>query len=194
MTDPGLSNRLRQHSRRSGLTIGLSMAATIAVLVGGFVAIFALTLPWVSDFVPLQARERTPTPPPAIVAQVEPADAGPAPTSVLNAITGNQNEEAAPAVAPEATQPPEPTETPEAFEATHQIRSDQAVNLRPQPSSETTPDNQPLALPPSTQLQYLDEDQPTNDPSDAPRWMRFRTEDGDEGWVRQLDVVEVNGQ
>jgi len=191
MTDPGLSNRLRQHSRRSGLMVGLSMAATIAVLVGGFVAIFALTLPWISDFVPLQARERTPTPPPAIVAQVEPADAGPAPTSVLNAITGNQDEAAAPAVAPEATQPPEPTETPEAFEPTHAVRNanGESINLRPEPSRDRPAI---VALLPDTPLQYLNEDAPTTIPDDAPGWMRFRTEDGDEGWIRQIDAVEID--
>jgi hypothetical protein len=37
-------------------------------------------------------------------------------------------------------------------------------------------------------LQYLGEDAPTTDPSDGNRWMKFRTENGDEGWVREIDT------
>ncbi|MDP9368581.1 MAG: hypothetical protein M3Q03_09960, partial [Chloroflexota bacterium] len=51
MTDPGLTNRLRQHSRRAGIMVGLSMALTIAICVGGFTTIYARLAPFTSDFV-----------------------------------------------------------------------------------------------------------------------------------------------
>jgi len=189
MTDPGLNNRLRQHSRRAGLMVGLSMAATILICIGGFALVYGWLTPLLSDIVPV------PTPQ---VAE-EPVEA-PAGAQVAQA---NQPDRAnqAPAVAaaaepppPAPTEPPAPapapTATEEAFRPDYQVRSDQSVNLRPQPSSENTADNQPIrALPPATPLQYLNEDQPTTNPNDAPRWMRFRTEENEEGWIRELDVV-----
>lgn len=182
MTDPGLSNRLRQHSRRSGLVVGLSMAGAIAILVGVFVAIYAISLPFVSDFVPLQAAERTPTPPPAIIAQAETIQGvAPAPTSVLNAITPRQNQAA---VAPEATRPAEATETAEAFEPTHQIKNEtgESIYLRRTASIAEAPIR---SLAPETPLLYLGEETETPDNG---TWMRFRTAENEEGWVREVDA------
>lgn len=189
MSDPGLSNRLRQRSRRAGVMVGLSMAATIAVCIGGFAAVYGFIGPFLSDIVPVAARpvEATQTPPVEAVAQEAEATAAPevaAPAETPTPPTPTQEPEAA----------PEPTATEVAFRPNWQIRADQAVNLRPQPSSETTPDNQPTALQPQTPLQYLDEDEPATNPDDAPRWMRFRTDDGLEGWIRQIDVVAYEDQ
>jgi hypothetical protein len=44
-------------------------------------------------------------------------------------------------------------------------------------------------------LMYLDESTPTEDASgdglnEGDMWMRFRTEDGQEGWIREIDVTE----
>src|SRR5215213_108299 len=50
MNTPGLSQRLNQRSRRAGLAIGLSMAATIAVCVGTFSMIYAAIEPVARDF------------------------------------------------------------------------------------------------------------------------------------------------
>lgn len=92
--------------------------------------------------------------------------------------------------------PEEPTAAPSAdttttpaaddFEPTHQIGAAQSVNFRAGPS---TGDSIIEALSPATPLQYLDEDAPTTNPSDGDRWMRFRTEDGQEGWVREIDTT-----
>ncbi len=187
MSDPGLSNRLRQRSRRAGLMVGLSMAATIAVCIGGFAAVYGFIGPFLSDIVPIptQLIEATDSPDAEAVAQ------GPGPTEAP-AVVGPAETPAPPTPTPAA--PAAPTATEEAFQPDYQIRADQAVNLRPQPSSVTSANNQPTALPPSTPLEYLDEDQPTDDPNDAPRWMRFRTEEGVEGWIRQLDVIQYEDQ
>lgn len=183
MTDPGLSNRLRQRSRRAGLAVGLTMAATIAICIGGFAASFGFLGPLLSDIVPVPTRERE-------VVQAAPDDGGGEEVAAPTEVPAVEAADEAPPPTPTAEPEVEPTATEEAFEPTHQIRSDQAVNLRPQPSSVTTEQNQPTALPQQTPLQYLNEDEPTNDPNDAPRWMRFRTAEGLEGWIRELDVVE----
>lgn len=188
MTDPGLNDRLRQKSRRAGLAVGLTMVLTIAVCVGAAAAIYAALIRPFSDLIPIEA----PRPVPAATtggdsarqsAQVTIDTAAPAPPA----------DAAAPPPVPPPTPPPapnvEPTATPEAFTPTHQIAAQGSVNLRPRPSAENTADNVPIrALPPATPLQYLDEDQPTDNPNDAPRWMRFRTEQGEEGWIREIDV------
>ena len=68
MTDPGLNNRLRQRSRRAGLMVGVTMALTIFICVGGFAAIYAGLVPFLSDVVPAQRTEARP-PATRIVAQ-----------------------------------------------------------------------------------------------------------------------------
>ncbi len=179
MTDPGLNNRLRQRSRRAGLMVGVTMALTIVICVGGFAAIYAGLVPFLSDVVP---AERTRAQPPAtrIVAQdtrqqqptVTPQPIAPAP-EVAGPTAGTEPE-------------PEPTATEEVFQPTHQVQAQEFVNLRPEPSRERPAI---VSLAPGTPLQYLDEDAPTQDPNDAPRWMKFRTEDGQEGWIREIDTV-----
>ena len=62
MTDPGLSNRLRQHSRRAGAMIGLSMAATIAICVGGFALTYGALTPLLAGIVPIEPAATQPAP------------------------------------------------------------------------------------------------------------------------------------
>lgn len=185
MTDPGLSNRLRQHSRRSGLMVGLSMAAAIAILVGVFVGIYAALVPWLSDIVPpqIQAQERTPTAAPA-VAQSQPAEdpVAPTPNAIVAAIRAQQSPTVVPTVVETAAA--EPTETPEAFEPDFQIRGT-TVNFR---SGGSRDDPIIQALPPATPLQDLGETAPTDVPDDEPGWRKFRIESGEEGWVREIDT------
>ncbi|MGH2562764.1 MAG: hypothetical protein ACRDJH_27200 [Thermomicrobiales bacterium] len=51
MTGSGLTNRLRQRSRRAGLAVGLSMALTIGLSLGSFIVIYARLEPFTRDFV-----------------------------------------------------------------------------------------------------------------------------------------------
>jgi hypothetical protein len=79
----------------------------------------------------------------------------------------------------------QPTRT-SAFNSTHQSNSAQQINLRAGPGIDREI-IRPLAL--AEPLQYLNEDAPTDDPArDGPRWMKFMTEDGQVGWVREIDV------
>lgn len=191
MTDPGLTDRLRQKSRRAGLAVGLSMALTIAICIGGATVIYAALVEPLSQFIPIPPAQQAASRPnagtsgglsdvPAVDAPAEPAPA-------------NQDIAAAPTEAPPPEPPPSPTPEPSptpttaAFEPTHQIRGDQAVNLRTDPSRSDSGVIQ--ALQPSTPLQFLGEEAPTENPvEDGDVWMRFRTSQGEEGWVREIDV------
>jgi hypothetical protein len=174
MTDSGLSTRLRQQSRRAGLMVGITMVLAIAICIFGAAGLFAwLSRPF-SDLIPMVA-------PAAQVQQAaqptEPSDQQP---------VGEEPAIAAPAE-PTQSAPAAPTNSPTAddFEPTHQIGAGQSVNFRSGPS---TTDPIIVALPPDTPLQYLNEDAPTENPSDGDRWMRFRNEAGDEGWIREIDT------
>jgi hypothetical protein len=194
MTDPGLNDRLRQKSRRSGLAVGLSMALAIAICIGGATLIYAALIEPLSDLIPIDGVSSGSNA--RAVQTMEPATtrteglAAPAPIQIMEPNQGGSGQTAgSPPQEPEgdAAEPPV-TSTPESdlFEPTHQIGASQSVNFRAGP---TRGDAIIIALPPSTALRYLDEQAPTEDPSDGNRWMRFETEDGQEGWIREIDVV-----
>lgn len=193
MQDPGLNHRLQQRSRRSGFMIGLTMALTLAVCVGSFTFIYAQLEPVVSDFVSSGESEAVAT---------QPADvAAAAPTEDASAGDQPADTQAQPTQAPAESQPTaEPTEdadpTPEdgEFVPDYQIDSPAPVNLRAGPSVNDS--GEPIiAVPIDAPLMYLDESQPTEDPEgdglgEGQVWMKFRTEDGEEGWIREIDVTE----
>lgn len=186
MTDPGLTRRLRQQSHRSGLAVGLSMALAIAVCFGGFTWLYVQLDPWVRDF-----------------AGVEPA---PTATARSSASNSNQDEEEQPV--DEEVAEPDPTETPESEEANqpdiepvdnednndfkpdYQVIALEAVNLRGGPGVNF---DIVTSLGPGTQLEYMDDREASSNP-DADgdtEWLQFQTEDGLEGWIRQIDVGET---
>ena len=187
MSDPGLSHRLRQRSRRSGFMIGMSMLLTIALCAVGFTVLYTALDAFTSDFI--SSSDETPT----IEAQVAAPD------------TNNPQANVAEPTAPpaEATTPPDQAQPEEAqptatvaatreandgeFDPDFQIASDLTINLREGPSTATDILD---GLPPATPLEYLDEDAPTDSPEDGERWMKFETENGLVGWVREIDVTE----
>jgi hypothetical protein len=153
--------------------VGITMVLAIAICIFGAAGLFAwLSRPF-SDLIPVvvPAAQVQPTGAPA-----EPAGQPP-----------SQGEEQAIETQAEPTQPApaEPTVSPiaEEFQPTHQIASGQSVNFRTGPS---VADSVIIALPPATPLQYLNEDAPTSGPNEGDRWMRFRTEDDQEGWVLEI--------
>jgi hypothetical protein len=172
MTDSGLSTRLRQQSRRAGLMVGITMALAIAICIFGAALLFgALSRPF-SDLIPAIA------PAAELNASDTQADAPDAETPAPDpAIETNDAE---PTAAPAA----EPTTAPtqQAFEPTHQISANGSVNFRTGPS---TSDSVIIALSPATPLQFLDEEVP----ADNGLWMKFRSENGDEGWILE-DLTE----
>jgi len=186
MTDPGLNRRLRQRSRRAGLMIGISMALTIALCVGGFSILYAALDMFVGDFISEEAPTAPgPTPPPAQIA----AAAGAAPNEPAAASAPTRAAGPQPTVPPTAPPVEAATATPPAFAPDYQSGG-YSLNLRSEPSAEGGDQTVVTVLPPSTPLLYLNDEQPTTNPGrDGNRWMRFRTEAGQEGWLRELDTA-----
>ena len=190
MTDPGLTDRLRQKSRRAGLAVGLSMALTIAICIGGATVIYAALVEPLSQFIPIPpAQQIAPQQGAGAsggLSDVPSVDAPAAQASSSQDVVAAPTE-SPPSPTPEPTPDPSPTAASEAFDPTHQIRGDQAVNLRTEPSRSDS--GVIRALPPSTPLQFMDDEAPTENPvEDGDVWMLFRTSEGEEGWVREIDV------
>lgn len=179
--------------------IGVSSLCAIALMVGAFSVIFALLDPLVGDFV--SGGSGNSSPPTQAVAQLAvtpPAGAGqaPAPTATV-----------APVVEPTATVPPEdePTAVPatvaatpppaDAFAPDYRVTSSSRINFRQGPGVQNAV---VTTLAPGTEVQYLDESQATQNPSAdrlaaTGQWLKFRLEDGQEGWIRDVDVAPLDG-
>jgi hypothetical protein len=158
------------------------MAAAIAICILSSAWLFGRIEPYVSDFTGYEQN----TPVPAVAAANGPEetavpdeqdDAAPDPTEAPEA-TGAANND--PTVAPAQTV------TTIAFQQTHESNPDFTVNFRPGPSIDS---GDPVAtLDPGTPLQYLDE-QTTGD--DGSIWLRMKTQDDIEGWLREVDTVQT---
>jgi hypothetical protein len=185
MSDPGLTNRLRQRSRRAGLAVGLSMALTIAVCIGSFAWIFVRAEPLFADLVGNDAtavRSATRTPTAAGNDDDDEAVGGDAPTRTPEEVAQEEEE-------PEPTETAEPrptaTQTPAQFQATHLTNPSNGVNFRTGPSL----DSEVITiLPESTPFQALGDQQVDGDGN---QWLQFRTEDGLVGWLREDAFVPV---
>jgi Bacterial SH3 domain len=158
--------------------VGVTMGIVIAICIFGAAVVFAALSQPFSDLIPMAG-------PVAPVQNAAPETSNS--NSSDNQVIAAEEPTAAPAE-PTAAQSAGAPATPAAedFEPTHQIGAAQSVNFRAGPS---TGDSIIEALSPATPLQYLDEDAPTSNPADGDRWMRFRTEDGQEGWVREIDTT-----
>lgn len=188
MSDPGLNQRLSQRSRRAGLMIGLSMIVTVAFCAIAFTVIYTALDGFTTDFV--SGSDETPT----IVAQgagdqnpVQPED----PADVADIADLVEEEESQPDPnsddsLPTPTPPTDEAEDEDGFDPDYQTGGER-INLREGPSTATSI---VATLDPSTPLLYLDEEAPTDSSVDGDRWMRFQTEDGQEGWMREIDTTE----
>ncbi len=183
MSDSGLSNRLRQHSRRSGLGVGLTMAAAIAICILAAAWIFGQLEPYVGDIAGYDEPTATEVPEVAAVT----ADAGATSDSSSNPpgtevpSTGATN--AQPTVASATVQTPTPAAV---FEATHRSNPDFTINFRPGPSVSS---GDPVSsLPPGTPLKFLDEQALDEEGS---IWLKMETENGTQGWLREVDTQVI---
>jgi hypothetical protein len=183
MSAPGLDKRVNQHARRAGLMVGISMALTIAVCIGSFVWIYAKVDPLTRDFVDQATAAPTKK---AAVADNSDKSNDAADTPVVDANTGGGDvQEANP------TEKPEPTATSRSFNATHRMIAEVPVNLRPGPGVNS---GDPVGLvAPGDELQYLNGREQGSDSGGGELiWLKFRTEDGLEGWIREVDVEPLN--
>lgn len=162
--------------------VGVSMALSIILCVGVFAAIYAGLTPWLSDIVPIAPA--APTQVASSGVEMQPAQNAPG-GNAPPAIAAAPNPAPTPTPAPAPEPEPEPTAPPEAdgFAPTHQINvaNGESINLRPEPST----DNQAIrALSPGTPIEALGEEAP----SDQGLWLLFVTEQGEEGWIREIDT------
>lgn len=198
----GLEHRLGSRSRRSGVMIGISILTTIGILVAGFTLIFAALDPMLSDFVGPFAR---PTQAPTGEALAARGDSGnPGPGGAADGSTEPTPTEPVAASEPEPTPAPTPTPTPpptaeatppsDGFAPDYRVIAGQRINFREGPGV----DFPAIAgIEPGTELQSLNEAQATRNPaadrlSPDRQWLKFRLEDGREGWIRDIDVAPIN--
>lgn len=199
MSDPGLTHRLSQRSRRAGIMIGISMVVTIAFCAVAFTVIFTALEGFTSDFVSSSER-------PASVNDQDTNEPLSAPAEAPDlSIVGDSTEPEEDEPSPNSQESvPTPTPSPvpdnegdeedenqdeedDGFDPDYQLRNGPSINLREGPSRATSIVD---TLPPATPLEYLDEDAPADLPGDGERWMMFRTEGGLEGWVREIDTTD----
>jgi hypothetical protein len=173
----GLSERLQQHTRRSGMMVGVSMAIVVVLLVASFTWLFFRLDPFFSDFAGRSGVARSSP-------EVARVIATPRTGSPVAGTTPDSGSTLPLPPSPTALAGPRASATT-AFVATHLVADfGQQVNLRAGPS--TTASRVALVAP-GTRLMYLNEDQQVGDTL----WMRFQTERGDSGWIRQLDTVPI---
>jgi hypothetical protein len=166
--------------------IGVSMLLTIALCAVGFTLLYTALDAFTSDFI--SKTDETPTIEAEVAQQSAPNTGGNGvnPTPRAAEATSAPQQAAADTPAPSATVQATPPPNDGEFTPDYQIASDVTINLREGPSTATSILD---GLPPATPLEYLNEDAPTDNPGDGDRWMKFETEDGLVGWVREIDVT-----
>ena len=172
----GLNERLQQHSQRSGMMIGVSMAVVVTLLIGSFTWLFFRLDPFFSDFAGRAGVPRS---------TVEPVRVAASPRTGTPAGSADPSVLAAPPT-PTALilAPPTAIGTPQ-FQATHAISDfGQQVNFRAGPSTASA---RVALLPPGTRLRFLNEQERI----EGMLWMRFSLERGEIGWIREIDVTPL---
>ena len=150
------------------------MALTIVLLIGGFVWLFATINPYLSDFLGAQAAP-SPTQTTAVARAAVPITPTAAPAQ--------PSATAAPTEAPSASPSQQVTATAasDAFAPDYVVGSNR-LNFR---SAAGTSGSEILTgLDPGTQLQSTGKKQTV----DGVVWLEFNTEQGQTGWVREIDV------
>ncbi|TVR73767.1 MAG: SH3 domain-containing protein [Sphaerobacteraceae bacterium] len=185
MAEPGLAQRLRRHSRNSGMMIGVSMAAAMILCIAAFIWLYVQIGPLLSDFIPQETAEEPetigiagsqPTPGPSAVDDFSLAEIPPEPLSTPSPDDDEADDE--------ATDDEDDDADLDVWTPTHQLRDGPNVNFRSGPNTMSEPHG---SLPPGTPLEFLGEEEPAS----GAVWMSFEIEDGTQGWIRDVDVVEV---
>jgi hypothetical protein len=184
MNNSGLTSRLRQQSRRTGLAVGFAMALTIALCIGIFVVAYAGFDPLTRDFI--EQASPTPTSEPS-GSSGDTADNNAQSSQTEGNSSGNNNpsndEDNQDTPEPTKTPAPEPTSTPNEFVADYVSNTEQGVNFRSGPG---TDNDVLLVLDAGTPLKSTGNEQ---DDDSGTAWVEFETRDGTTGWIRQIDAV-----
>jgi len=191
----GLAERLEQHSRRNGFTLGVAMALCIVIGLAGFIYLYThITI--LPDF----SNKLTVTDVPASRVPAGSSVTGSqiiTPAATVRPGTPNANATQVanpPTAAANSTAPAGGTAgagarasgTPTAFKANFRIAGGFTINFRSD-ASKSSPAVK--TLPPGTELQYLNQDQTV----DGEVWRKLRDTSGTEGWVRDIDLEKIPG-
>ena len=197
----GLTERLEQHSRRNGFTLGVAMGVCILIGLAGFIYLYThiIILP---DF---SQKLNITEPPSARVASgssvagsqlitpaatIRPGTPNANATSIASisttAASSANASNLATTTAARASGSPSGSGTPTAFKANFRIAGGPTVRFR---SDASTSSSIVKSLPPGTELQYLNQDQTV----DGEVWRKLRDASGAEGWVRDIDLEKIPG-
>ena len=196
IANTGLTERLEQHSRRNGFTIGVAMA--ICILIGFAFFIYLYThitiLPDFSNKLPVTeipanraassgssvAGTQFITPPATRIASGTPnvnaTLAADVPTITPNPSTASGS----------GTATGNRTATAQAFKPNFRIAGGFTINFRSDASKSSSVVK---TLPPGTELQFVNQTQEV----DGEVWRKLRDATGTEGWVRDIDLEKIPG-
>jgi hypothetical protein len=194
IANTGLPERLEQHSRRNGFTIGVAMAACMLIGLAGFIYLYThiTILPDFSQKLtttdipstrgpagssvagaqlitpPATLRPGTPNANATSVASVP--SATPGSSSAASAVTGTQASGTVSA----------------AFAPNFRVVGGSTINFR---SDASRSSSIVKTLPPGTELQFLNQTQDIG----GEVWRKLRDQTGAEGWVRDIDLEKLPG-
>lgn len=179
--------------------VGISMAIAMVLCISAFIWLYVQIGPLLSDFVSQDPAadeddpgttglisttdETTPTPTGSLLDEFELDEIEPEPLETppeSPSLDENEGD------VDEVDLSDDEQEDEDAWEPTHQIRDGPNVNFRSGPNTISETQG---ALSPGTGLRFLDEEEP----SGGVTWMFFDIEDGTEGWIRDIDVIEYEG-
>lgn len=167
------------------MMIGVSMAAAMIVCVSAFIWFYVQIGPLLSDFIPEETAEEPetigiagsqPTRDPSTSDGLSLAEIPPEPLSTPGP---DDDDDAEDSPEEEEVEPEEDEWTP-----THQLRDGPNVNFRSGPNTISEPHG---SLAPGTPLLFLGDEEPAG----GVVWMSFEIEDGTQGWIRDVDIIEI---
>jgi hypothetical protein len=198
IANTGLTERLEQHSRRNGFTIGVAMAACILIGLAGFIYLYThiTILPDFSQKLTTTEIPSTRGPvgssvsgaqlitPPATLRPGTPNANATSAASIPSATPGSNTASGSASSAVTGTQA---SGTPSTiFKANFRIVGGSSINFR---SDATRSSAAIKTLPPGTELQFLNQTQEV----DGEVWRKLRDQAGSEGWVRDIDLEKIPG-
>jgi hypothetical protein len=183
-----LEHRLKQRGRRSGIIIGVSIAAAMTLGMVTFVLIYAVIDPLTTDFISKHGADvsRPALDPPLPTEAIDPTDVS----------TSARDGEAVPTSVAEVGMLGSSGATAEAssFLPDYRVVPADGVNLRLSPGVSSAV---VVVVPAGGALEYLNDSRVTANPQQdglpmGGRWLKFRTAAGDEGWIREVDVTSAD--
>ncbi|MHB8646331.1 MAG: SH3 domain-containing protein [Thermomicrobiales bacterium] len=192
----GLTERLEQHSRRNGFTLGIAMAVCILIGLAGFIYLYThiTILPDFSNQLSVTAPVSSRVPSGSSVSGSQ--FITPAPTVLPG--TPNANATTIASISTTAARNPGTSisgssitgtrafGTPTTFNPNFRIAGGFTINFR---NDASTSSAVVKTLAPGTELQYLNQQQTVQ----GEVWRKLRDASGAEGWVRDIDLEKIPG-